>query len=117
MPSLTPFPSPLPVRERIKVRVLLQRARFRILRCLFPAKAKRRWVTLPLFLGLFPRLARLRLQSGFFPFAPPLDFFLPFARHLTSLLSSLLSSPAGPSVPPLRRIRDEFQPWSRTACP
>jgi len=67
------------------VRVQLQRYRAIQDSALFPAKAKRRWITLALLLGLFPRLARLRLQSRFFPFAPPLDFFLPFARHLTSL--------------------------------
>src|ERR1019366_3584603 len=43
------------------------------------------WTFGPLFTGLFARLPGLGLQSGFFPFSPPLDFFLPFACHLTSL--------------------------------
>jgi len=36
----------------------------------------------PLLPRLLPRLPGLRLQSRLFPFAPPLDFFLPFACHL-----------------------------------
>src|SRR5580700_3267258 len=43
-------------------------------------------VLLPLLARLLPRLSGLRLLPRFFPFAPPLDFFLPFACHLTSLV-------------------------------
>src|SRR5713226_6089480 len=47
----------------------------------------------PLFSGLAERLAGLGLDSRFLPLAPPLDFLLPFACHLSSLFAVALTRP------------------------